>query len=1058
MRIKLSLSKACAFLILFLLLGFAVNSPVYSSTVCDVDDDCNVDMNDVNQIIAARNTPASGPDDPRDADGDGMITVLDARTCILQCTQPRCVIVPPECDAGPDADNDGVEDDSDICPETPTGETVDSNGCSDSQLAPTVTIISPETLTTVGSSPIDVSGTVSDDAVSLFVNGVEAVINSGSFAVTGIVLNEGMNVIAATAYDAFNNVGTANANIHLDSTPPEVFINSPSDGAVVTSSPVIVTGLINDIVRGTVNKDQASVAVNGIDAAVSNRNFIVESVPLVEGENTITAIGADQTGNTASISIAVTLDLSVGMTLNIVSGNNQTATVGTQLLEPFVASVIDENGAPVAGRTVVFRCTENNGSLNGGERALALETDANGQAQVVYTLGTWAGAGNNKVEVSSTGIQSSVTYIASGTIAPAENIHVASGSQQRGGVNQPLPEPLVAIVTDIGHNPAGDVPVTFNMKSGGGKFSNDQAEITVNTDSDGRATVPFTLGPEVGNYAHIVEASFPGNAGNPASFLSTGLAIGDPGDTKISGVVLDNSNNPIPGVTMRVEGTTRQGITDDQGAFMIDNVPVGPVHLIADGSTATIPGEFPTLAWELVTVAGQNNTLGMPVFLLPLNTSNIQWVGGNEDVVYMLDEIPGFSLIVKANSVTFPDGSNEGYISVTQVHADKVPMPPPNGLQPRFIVTIQPPGAVFDPPAPITLPNVDGLAPNEITTMYSFDHDLGQFVSIGTGTVTDDGMMIISDPGVGVVKAGWHCGGNPQPVGGANNCPDCQKCNTQGNQCEPDNGQTPSQNAPDDCKKEVCQGGSKTSEADDSETPADDCEKCQGGSPELKGPECGANSSITVTYNATTITAAASMTNPAITSVDQPTFTGSACLDTGTGIWRYRVNSVTSTGTITIVPTPAANTPNPVDGGNIVNNPGATGHYCDVISDLADYTATGGKGPGWHVTQATIDHENYHWETEWQTSFNNEWGTTETTMEGNTVSCSSYDTAADAKAALEPQANTDFLAGFGAAAAAYNALGDGAGDPPYVAGQAELNAMIANIETYATSKGWPACP
>ncbi len=54
------------------------------------------------------------------------------------------------------------------------------------------------------------------------------------------------------------------------------------------------------------------------------------------------------------------------------------------------------------------------------------------------------------------------------------------------------------------------------------------------------------------------------------------------------------------------------------------------------------------------------------------------------------------------------------------------------GQQPRFIVTIQPSGAVFNPPAAITLPNVDGLGPREVTEMYSFDHDIGSFVAIGT--------------------------------------------------------------------------------------------------------------------------------------------------------------------------------------------------------------------------------------------------------------------------------------------------------------------------------------
>jgi Rhs family protein len=92
-------------------------------------------------------------------------------------------------------------------------------------------------------------------------------------------------------------------------------------------------------------------------------------------------------------------------------------------------------------------------------------------------------------------------------------------------------------------------------------------------------------------------------------------------------------------------------------------------------------------------------------------------------------------------------------------------MTPPNGVQPRFIITIQPPGAVFDPPAPITIPNVDGLTPGGITKMYSFDHDMGQFVVIGTGTVSEDGLVVRSDSGVGVIKAGWHCGGNPATSG-----------------------------------------------------------------------------------------------------------------------------------------------------------------------------------------------------------------------------------------------------------------------------------------------------
>jgi hypothetical protein len=154
--------------------------------------------------------------------------------------------------------------------------------------------------------------------------------------------------------------------------------------------------------------------------------------------------------------------------------------------------------------------------------------------------------------------------------------------------------------------------------------------------------------------------------------------------------------------------------------------------------------------------------------------------------------------------VTFPGGSKEGCVSVTVVHGDKVPMVPGFGQQPRFIVTIQPAGAVFNPPARITLPNVDGLRPREVTEMYSFDHDIGSFVAIGTGTVSDDGQIIASNPGVGVLKAGWHCGGNPNTTGSAGTCPDCQQC--QGSGCVADASKDTKPCGGDQCK--ACMGGS----------------------------------------------------------------------------------------------------------------------------------------------------------------------------------------------------------------------------------------------------------
>ncbi|MCH9662872.1 MAG: hypothetical protein K0U66_04315 [Gammaproteobacteria bacterium] len=58
--------------------------------ICDVNEDQSIDRTDIRLISAARNTPASGPNDPRDFNGDGIITVNDARGCVLQCTNSRC--------------------------------------------------------------------------------------------------------------------------------------------------------------------------------------------------------------------------------------------------------------------------------------------------------------------------------------------------------------------------------------------------------------------------------------------------------------------------------------------------------------------------------------------------------------------------------------------------------------------------------------------------------------------------------------------------------------------------------------------------------------------------------------------------------------------------------------------------------------------------------------------------------------------------------------------------------------------------------------------------------
>jgi hypothetical protein len=57
--------------------------------ICDINQDGKVNIDDIELIFQARNTPAV-PGDPRDVDGDGVITVNDARICTQRCDNPKC--------------------------------------------------------------------------------------------------------------------------------------------------------------------------------------------------------------------------------------------------------------------------------------------------------------------------------------------------------------------------------------------------------------------------------------------------------------------------------------------------------------------------------------------------------------------------------------------------------------------------------------------------------------------------------------------------------------------------------------------------------------------------------------------------------------------------------------------------------------------------------------------------------------------------------------------------------------------------------------------------------
>jgi hypothetical protein len=596
----------------------------------------------------------------------------------------------------------------------------------------------------------------------------------------------GMNVRSAPAMVA----------VTQDETPPSLHIDFPADGATLTTETATVAGRVADLLSGFMGLD---VDVNGAPANVAigigtNGTFERSGIPLVIGSNVITAKATDAVGNSVTRSITLKRVAPTGARMVVLSGNLQTAPIHTVLPRPLTVKVSKADGSPFPNKSVAFRVKRSDGLLSNapdvqGARFLQVNTDAIGQAKVYLQLGTDAGCGNNRVEVTSDGVSGTDFFCATATPGPTSQINIGSGNNQRAEVGGSAPEPLRVRVSD-GCNGVSDVPVTFTVISGGGKVDRKNST-TVPTGPTGHAQVSFTLGPEQGN--NFVEATFPDNPTSTAAFVIFGLLRDETKPTTISGIVLDNANQPIGGATCILEVPNFEGMqtrTDRNGQFSFEAPGPGASSLRVLGFTANhlggepgvdIPvGSFPSLPFDFVLVPHAANSLSAPVRLPPLDPKNARSYSRTRDTVLTVDGIDGLKMTVKPRSMKINgEPAQEGqFIALNQVHHDDVPMPMPDGAAPPFAWTLQPAGATFDPPVQIVYPNMSALAPGAVAYFLSFNHDTNRFEIVSSGHVTEDGASVVSDVGSGIAVAGWGCNCPPYSVTGkcCKDKPDANGC------------------------------------------------------------------------------------------------------------------------------------------------------------------------------------------------------------------------------------------------------------------------------------------
>ncbi len=213
------------------------------------------------------------------------------------------------------------------------------------------------------------------------------------------------------------------------------------------------------------------------------------AVATVDNAGVVTAIGngtatVTAASGSATATVPVTVD-QVVTSIGIISGNDQSATVGQALSDVIVVQARDGGGAPVEGALMEFETT------SGEVSSASAVTDAQGQASVDWTLGTASGLQQLRVSIEGSFVSTQVSATA---LAEAATAFVkVSGDAQVGPVDQALTEPVVVQLQDRFGNGVPGGEVTFGVTAGGGSV--DPAIVT--TGEDGAAQTSWTMGSAI---------------------------------------------------------------------------------------------------------------------------------------------------------------------------------------------------------------------------------------------------------------------------------------------------------------------------------------------------------------------------------------------------------------------------------------------------------------------------------------------------------------------------------------------------------------------------------
>jgi biopolymer transport protein ExbB/TolQ len=190
--------------------------------------------------------------------------------------------------------------------------------------------------------------------------------------------------------------------------------------------------------------------------------------------------------------------------LKVISGDNQSGEVHTQLPEPIIIEVRDLNGNLLENETVVFTAENGAGMFLNNNRLQKILTDEEGRVKTQFTLGKTAG--EKTIHISVDGSDSrGVKLLTIAKPTPPTKMIELKGNFQTGELGKRLSHPFTVAIRDKYDNPIPMFEVEFSLKKGSGRFQDSQnSHLLAHTNEDGLAQVYFIIGNERG--AREVEA------------------------------------------------------------------------------------------------------------------------------------------------------------------------------------------------------------------------------------------------------------------------------------------------------------------------------------------------------------------------------------------------------------------------------------------------------------------------------------------------------------------------------------------------------------------------